>query len=52
MSQEILHGSRAAARYDEMSPLDRAIETYNHKAKKYFSALNKVENAPKDVREA
>lgn len=52
MNQEFLHGASAVARYDEMSPLDRAIETYTNKAKKYYSALNRAENAPKDVREA
>jgi len=52
MSQEFLHGTSANARYDELSPLDRAIETYNGKAKKYFSDLNKAENSPKDVRDA
>lgn len=51
MRQEFLHGSSVNARYDEMSPLDRAIETYSSKAKKYYSDLNKAEKAPKDVRD-
>jgi hypothetical protein len=52
MNQEFLHGTAVNARYDEMSPLDRAIETYNNKAKKYYSDLNKAEKAPKEVRDA
>ncbi|AQT61459.1 AHH domain-containing protein [Cellvibrio sp. PSBB023] len=46
-----LHGVSTDARYDEMSPLDRALEAYQHKAKKYFKKLNQLESAPQDVRE-
>ncbi|MES2674570.1 MAG: AHH domain-containing protein [Pseudomonadota bacterium] len=48
---EYIHGERVTLRYDEMSPLDRMIDSYGRQAEKYFCDLNSSENAPLDVRE-
>lgn len=40
------NGKRMFYRFDEMSPLDRAIANYERKAKTYFNQLNKADNAP------
>ncbi len=48
---EFIHGLRVMLRYDEMSPLDRAINNYYKQAKKYFDALNIAESSPEDIRE-
>jgi hypothetical protein len=48
---EYKNGVRTTYRYDEMSPLDQAIENLLQKAQTYYKDLNRAENAPKDVRE-
>ncbi len=48
---ETIQGLTVDQRYDEMSPLDRAIDKYSKQADKYFKELNDLENAPPDVRE-
>ena len=47
---EFLQGVKITVRYDEMSPLDRAIDGYYKKARKYFADLNVAEKAAPDVR--
>lgn len=47
---ETIQGLAVNQRYDEMSPLDRAINKYSQQADKYFKELNELENAPADVR--
>ena len=47
---EFIQGFRTTVRYDEMSPLDRAIDSYYKKAKKYFADLNVAEKSAPDVR--
>lgn len=40
-----------ALRYDEMSPLERALNKYQRQADVYFKKLNRIENSPPDVRD-
>lgn len=48
---EFQNGKRTFYRFDEMSPLDRAIANYERKARAYFEQADKLENAPPDLRE-
>jgi len=48
---EYQNGIQTTYRYDEMSPLDRAIEALTRKAEKYFDDLNVLEKSPPDIRE-
>jgi hypothetical protein len=43
------NGTRTFFRYDEMSPLDRALEKYERQAKDFFDLSNKAESDP-DIR--
>lgn len=45
------NGKRTFYRFDEMSPLDKAIANYERKAKAYIEQSNKAENTPPDLRE-
>lgn len=44
------NGKSTFYRFDEMSPLDKAIANYERKAKRYFEEMNKAEGAPPDIR--
>jgi len=48
---EFAHGVRTGLRYEEMTPLDRAINQYQKVAEDYYKKKNEVENALPHVKE-
>jgi len=48
---KFIQGTRSELRYDEMNPLDRAINEYSRKASEYFKKQLELEKLPPDVRE-